>query len=75
MFTETEGQLRKRVDDENNRDDSEDYAVNVDAGKRWRRSLVARRALSFPRVNIVVIVAILRIASTHLIKRVAGRLI
>ena len=75
MFTETEGQLRERVDDENNRDDSEDYAVDVDVGKSWRRSLVARRALSFPRINIVVIVAILRIASTHLIKRVAGRLI
>ena len=47
LFTETEGQLRKRVDDKDDRDDSEDYAVDVDAGKRWRRSLVARRALSF----------------------------
>ena len=48
LFTETEGQLRERVDDENKRDDSEDYAVDVDAGKRWRRGLVASRALSFP---------------------------
>ena len=48
MFTETEGQLRERVDDKNNRDDSEDYAVDVDVGERLRRSLVARRALSSP---------------------------
>ena len=48
LFTETEGQLRERVDDEHDRDDSEDYAVDVDSGERWWRSLVASRALSFP---------------------------
>ena len=46
MFTETEGQLRERVDDENDRDDGEEDAVDVDVGKRWQ-SLVAGRAVSF----------------------------
>jgi len=47
LFTETEGQLRERVHDKHDRDDDEEDAVDVDARKRWRRGLVASRALSF----------------------------
>ena len=42
-----EGPLRERVADEDDRDYNEEDAVDVDV-ERWRRSLVARRALSFP---------------------------
>ena len=48
IVSETEGPLCERVHDKYDRKDAEDESGDVDVGKSWRQSLVARRALSSP---------------------------